>query len=346
MVQTKEMNDNKVSKGNNTSKALKFLSSYGTLLALGLLLLVFSIIIPNFMTMGNITDILRSISVIAIIAMGFTIALSANAFNLSITAVAGLSGALTAGLMVWNLFNPFLASLVGVGVGIATGVAVALFVIAFNVDDLLASLGMMFIAQGLTLTYTGGLNIYSNMLKYSEKSGYITAPGIIPESFLFIGQGYIGFIPMPVVLMLIVMVLTHLFLNNTIWGRHIYSIGGNREASYLAGISINWYRILAHALSGALAAVGGILLVARLGSAQIAESQSMLLDCVAASYIGFSVLGAGKPNAFGTFIGASLMGIMINGLTMLGVSYTTQDIFKGIILLSALTFSKFASKIQ
>lgn len=326
------------------SRFIKIVSNYGIIIALLALLLIFGIMVPNFISVGNITDILRSVSVITIIAVGFTVALSANAFNLAITGIAGLSGALTAGLMVWNLFNPWIAILISIVIGALFGFLIGLFVIYFKVDDLLASLGVMFITQGLTLTYTGGLNIYSNMIKPSPAGGFITAPGVIPEGFLFLGQGSLSFLPMPIIIMLIVVIITHIFLNDTRWGRNLYSIGGNPEASYLAGIPVNLYRILAHSLCGALAAIGGILLVSRLGSAQIAETQSMLLDCVAASYIGISVLGLGKPNAFGTFIGATLVGVMINGLTMLGVSYTTQDIFKGLILLAALTISKVTSK--
>lgn len=327
------------------SKISNILSIYGTLIAFLLLVILFGVIVPGFASLSNFTDILRAVSIVSIISMGFTIGLSANAFNLAITGIAGFTGALTAGLMVWNQFNPFVTILIAIGCGILFGFFIALFVIYFKVDDLLVSLGVMFIAQGLTLTYTGGLNIYSRMIKPSMQGqgGFITAPGVISDSFLFLGQGMVGPIPMPVIIMLIMMFLTHFFLNNTLWGRHIYSVGGNSEASYLAGIPVNRYKILSHSMCGALSAIGGILLVSRLGSAQIAEAQNMLLDCVAASYIGFSVLGKGKPNAFGTFVGASLMGLMVNGLTMMGVSYTMQDIFKGIVLLVALTISQFSS---
>ncbi|PKP60877.1 sugar ABC transporter permease [Candidatus Atribacteria bacterium HGW-Atribacteria-1] len=327
------------------SKVINILSIYGILIAFSLLVIFFGIMAPGFASLGNFTNILRSVSIVSIISMGFTIALSANAFNLAITGIAGFTGALAAGLMVWNQFNPFVAILISIGCGILFGYLIALFVVYFKVNDLLASLGFMFITQGLTLTYTGGLNIYSRMIKPSMQGqgGFITAPGVIPDSFLFLGQGMVGPIPMPVIITLIVMLLTHIFLNNTLWGRHIYSIGGNSEASYLAGIPINRYRILSHSMCGALSAVGGLLLVSRLGSAQIAEAQNMLLDCVAATYIGFSVLGMGKPNAFGTFVGAALVGLMVNGLTMMGVSYTMQDIFKGIILLVALMMSQFSN---
>ena len=334
--------DERIEEAKINGKSLTFknlMYKYGTLLAVAALLAVFTGIMPDFMTVGNMTDVLRSVSVLTIVSLAFTIPLAANAFNLSVAAVAGFSGTLTAGLMVWHLFNPVIASLIGIGVGVLASIAIALFVIAFKVDDLLVSLGMMFILNGLTVTYTGGLNIYSHMLKSGGNGNFITAPGIIPHSFLFMGQGYIGFVPMPVIIMLVVLIFVHLFLNNTFWGRHLYSIGGNAEASHLAGISINWNRILMYSLSGAFAAIGGILLVARLGSAQIGETQALVLESVAATYIGFGVLGAGVPNALGTFVGAFLLGTMDTGLTMLGVSYTMQDVFKGFILLAALVLS-------
>lgn len=333
----------------NTDKnalIVEIISKYGVLIALMFVILFFAITTPNFLSFGNFTNILRSTSVITILSLGLTIALAANAFNLSVTGIAGLAGALSAGLMVWNMINPFVSVIISLLIGILYGIAIALFVIYFRVDDLLASLGAMYIAQGLTLTYTDGLNIYSGMIKPSPEGGFITAPGEISQGFIFMGQGMVGLIPMPVIIMLIIVVLVHLFLNNTKWGRNIYSVGSNPEAAYLAGISVNGYKVFAYALSGLLAAFAGVLLTARLGSAQIAETQSMLLDCVAASYIGFSFLGQGKPNAFGTFIGATFMGIMINGLSMLGVSYTTQDIFKGIILLLSLAISRFSQKQQ
>lgn len=320
------------------------ISKYGVVIALGLVIAIFGVITPNFMSLGNFTNILRSISVITILSLGLTVALAAGAFNLAVTGIAGFAGALSAGLMVWNQLSAITSSFIALVVGMIMGAAIGLFVIYFKVDDLLASLGAMYIAQGMTLTYTGGLNIYSNMIKPAPGGGFITAPGRISDNFIFMGQGMVGVIPMPVIIMFIVTVLVHLFLNNTKWGRNIYSVGANPEAAYLAGIPVNKYRILAYSFSGILAAFAGLLLVARLGSAQIAESQALLLDCVAASYIGFSFLGQGKPNAFGTFIGAALMGIMVNGLSMLGVSYTTQDIFKGIILLLSLAISRLSQK--
>lgn len=321
-----------------------FISKYGVIIALIFVVIFFGIITPNFLSFGNFTNILRSTSVITILSLALTISLAANAFNLAVTGIAGLAGALTAGFMVWNMINPFVSMTIALLVGLLSGIAIGLFVIYFKVDDLLASLGAMYIAQGLTLTYSGGLNIYSRMIKPSPGGGFITAPGEISQGLIFMGQGMVGLIPMPVIIMLIIVVLAHLFLNNTRWGRNIYSVGSNPEAAYLAGIPVNGYKTFAYALSGLLAAFAGIMLVARLGSAQIAETQSMLLDSVAASYIGFSFLGQGKPNAFGTFIGATFMGIMINGLSMLGVSYTTQDIFKGIILLLSLAISRLSQK--
>ena len=324
--------------------AVRFLSAYGVFIAIGVLFAVFSVLIPAFFSMTNITNILRAISITTVIAIGVTMGLCANAFNLAVAAVAGLASALAAGLMVWNLVPTPLAILFPLIVGGLVGSLIAFFVIRFRIDDLLASLPMMFIAQGAELTYTGGLNIYSNMLKPAPGGGYITAPGAISHSFLRLGQGYIGFVPTPVIVMLAAILVSHLFLNNTKWGRHLYATGGNMEAARLAGIPVHLYRVLAHVLTGVFAAMGGVMLTARMASAQSMAAHGLLLDCIAASFIGYAVLGAGKPNIIGTFTGAVLMGIMVNGLTMLNIPYTAQDIFKGLILLGALGISRMAAR--
>lgn len=326
------------------SLAGRLLSVYGVFIGIGILFAVFSVIIPGFCTVTNITNILRAISITTVIAIGVTIGLCANAFNLAVAAVAGLASALAAGLMVWNLAPAPVAIVLPLIIGGLVGSLIAFFVIRFKIEDLLASLPMMFIAQGAELTYTGGLNIYSNMLKPAPGGGYITAPGAIRHSFLYLGQGYVGFIPTPVILMLVAIVVSHVFLNNTKWGRHLYATGGNIEAARLAGIPVNSYRVLAHVLTGVFAAMGGVMLTARMASAQSMAAHGLLLDCIAASFIGYAVLAAGKPNIVGTFTGAILMGIMVNGLTMLNIPYTAQDIFKGLILLGALGISRIAAR--
>lgn len=328
---------------NSRKTYIHILVNYGVFIAVAAMFVFFSFRIQGFASFGNIANILRAISITTLIATGITFALSVGGFNLAGGATAGLAGAVAVGLLVWNEMPVAICILAAVLIGVAMGLFMAFLSIRMNIADLLASLAISFVASGLELTYTDGLNIYSNMLKPAPGGGYITAPGVIPPSYLAIGQGYLGPIPIPVVIMLLVALLAHLFLNHTKWGRYFYSIGGNMEAARLAGIPVNGYKTLAYVLSFVLAAVGGVVLTARLGSAQSLAGQAFSMDALAATFIGFAVLGAGKPNMLGTFTGAVFMGVMINGLTMMNVPYTAQDIFKGVILIVALMLSRATS---
>lgn len=188
----------------------------------------------------------------------------------------------------------------------------------------------MYIVNGLHLTFSKGSSIYEGM---SEAKGHF-----IP-SFLFIGQGSVLGIPVPVIIMLIVVLIAHLFLEKTTYGRFFYMTGGNREAARLAGIPTDRYRVYAYMISGLLASIGGIILCSRIGTGQVSAGAPLLMDAVAAAYIGYAMFGAKKPNIVGTFLGSVLIGIILNGLTMMNVPYYAQDIIKGSILITALAFS-------
>lgn len=170
------------------------------------------------------------------------------------------------------------------------------------------------------------------------------ANGTFSPSFLWIGRHRFDFflpdlIPVPVVLFVVIGVLVWAFLELTRHGRLMYAIGSNERATALAGANVNRYKVLAYMISGVLASVGGILLAARLGRGDIASGNNLLLDSVAAALIGFAVLGAARPNAFGTAIGALFVGILLQGLTMMNAPYYTQDFVKGGVLVVALVFT-------
>lgn len=316
------------------------ITKYSIFIALAILVAIFSWSAPAFFSGENLINILRAIAVTTIIGVGFTIALSAEAIDLSVANVAGFVGALSAGLMVFNEAPLWVAILLPIAVGGLLGAFVAFLAIKMNIDDLLASLAVLFVAQGLELTYSKGLVIYSKMLQTVPGKGYEAAPGAITESYIYLGQGLIGPIPVPIIIMVIILIMTHFFLNNTKYGRFFYATGDNREATRLAGIQVNHYRFMAHFLAGIYSAIGGIILTARLASAQTLAAGGLLLDCLGAAFIGFAVLAQGKPNIIGTFVGAVLMGVMVNGLTMLHVPYTLQDVFKGLALIGALCVSQ------
>jgi simple sugar transport system permease protein len=209
-----------------------------------------------------------------------------------------------------------------------------------RVPDLLATLGMMFLLIGLQRIPTEGRSISTGM----TLPGGEVAEGTFSAAFLWLGRHRFDFvledlIPVPVVVFLVVGLLVWVFLELTRHGRLMYAIGSNERATALAGTNVNRYKITAYMISGVLASIGGILLAARLGRGDIASGNNLLLDSVAAALIGFAVLGAAKPNAFGTAIGALFVGVLLQGLTMMNAPYYTQDFVKGAVLVVALMFT-------
>ncbi|EPX83162.1 Ribose/xylose/arabinose/galactoside ABC-type transport system, permease component [Rubellimicrobium thermophilum DSM 16684] len=205
-----------------------------------------------------------------------------------------------------------------------------------RVPDLLATLGMMFVLVGLQRIPTEGNSIATGM----ALPGGGTAQGTFSAAFLALGRHRLwDLVPLSVVFLVAIAVLVWVFLELTRHGRLMYATGSNAQAAALAGVDVDRYRVLAYVLSGVLASVGGILLAARLGRGDVASGNNLLLDSVAAALIGYAVLGASRPNAFGTAIGALFVGILLQGLTMLNAPYYTQDFVKGAVLVVALVFT-------
>ncbi|GAE37050.1 ribose ABC transport system [Halalkalibacter akibai JCM 9157] len=200
-------------------------------------------------------------------------------------------------------------------------------IVKVKIPDMLLTLATMFIVQGIALTYTRGATVSQNMVMADGSF----ATGTISPFFAKIGQ-----VPWIILIMIVAVISVHFFLNYTKHGRYMYVIGGNQEAARLSGIAVNKYKVVAYLLSALFASIGGIVLASRVMTAEIGAGSPYLMDAVAAAFIGFSVLGAGKPNAFGTFIGAVLIGILSNGLVMMSVPYYAMDIVKGTVLAFAL----------
>ncbi|CAJ1001577.1 MULTISPECIES: ABC transporter permease [Bacillales] len=308
---------------------------YGALLAILAVIVFFSIVNENFLSYANLVDILRSISIVTLVAIGVTFSLIVGGFDLSVGSTVSVATVLSASLMVWYRQELLVAVVVPLLAGLVIGLINALLVVKVRIPDILATLVSLYVFQGIHLSYTQGFSIYNNMPMADGSS----APGIIIPSFLFIGQGEIWGIPVPVILMALAVVGVHVFLNYTRFGRMLYVTGGNLEAARLSGVPVNKYRTLAYMLSALFASIGGIVLTARIGTGQVMAGSPLLMDAVAAAFIGFSIFGQGKPNAFGTFCGAILMGVLMNGLTMMNVPYYAQDIVKGLVLAGALTLT-------
>lgn len=304
-------------------------------LLLWLLLFFFSFVNPNFFTYDNIADILRSISITTLVAIGVTFSLIVDGFDLSVGSTVSLTTVITASLMVWYNMPLLLVIIIPILIGALVGLINAFLIVKVRIPDLLATLGMLYIINGLHKTYTQGFSLYNNM----PMPDGTTAPGALSQSFLQIGQGKLAGVPIPVIIMLVAVAVVHIFLNYTRGGRLLYITGGNQEAARLSGIPVYRVRTVAYVLAGVFAALAGILFTARVGSGQMDAGAPLLMESVAAAFVGFSVFGAGKPNVIGTFFGAVLIGVLLNGLTMLNLPYYAFDIVKGIVLVFALSIT-------
>mgnify|MGYP001161056191 FL=1 len=313
---------------------------YGFLALLAGLLIFFSIFANGFAGPRSAVFIFQSVAITGILALGVTCTLVVDGFDLSIGSVATSSLMLSAYMLVILEQNAFVAVIVCLIMGAFIGFLNGVLIVKMKVPDLLATLGMMFLLIGLQRVPTEGRSISTGMRLPSGE----VAEGVFSASFLWIGRHRFDFfleklIPVSVLIFLGVAFLVWVFLELTRHGRLMYAIGSNERAASLAGTNVNLYKILAYMISGVTASIGGILLSARLGRGDIASGNNLLLDSVAAALIGFAVLGAAKPNALGTAIGALFVGVLLQGLTMMNAPYYTQDFVKGGVLVIALVFT-------
>ncbi len=330
-----------------SDRILNFAIRYGFLLLLVMLVFYFSFSALGFASPRSAAFILQSVAITGILALGVTCTLVVDGFDLSIGSVATSALMLSAYSMVILEHSAFVAVLLCVGMGALVGLINGLLIVKFRVPDLLATLGMMFLLIGLQRIPTQGNSISAGM-RLPDGSN---AEGTFSAAFLWLGRHRFDFflerlVPVPVVIFLLIAVGIWVFLGFTRHGRLMYAIGSNERAASLVGANVNRYKIVAYMISGVTASIGGILLAARLGRGDIASGNNLLLDSVAAALIGFAVLGAARPNAFGTAVGALFVGILLQGLTMMNAPYYTQDFVKGAILVAALVFTFYLSARQ
>lgn len=276
----------------------------------------------KFLTSSNLANIGRQVSINAIIAVGMTCVILTGGIDLSVGPVMALSGTLTAGLMVAGV-PPALAIGAGMLVGIAFGVGNGLFVAYLHMPPIIVTLATMGIARGFGLMYTDGYPI----------SG-------LPDWFGFFGRESLLGIQVPILIMLLTYLVAYVLLQHTRIGRYIYAIGGNEEAVRLSGVRAARFKLLVYGISGLTAAVAGLVLTSRLMSGQPNAGVSFELDAIAAVVLGGASIAGGRGVILGTLVGALLLGVLNNGLNMLGVSPYVQSVIKGGIILLAIYISR------
>lgn len=313
------------------------LKRFQSLIALVVLCIVLSLLSDKFFTTDNGLNVMRQIAVNICIATGMTLVVLTAGIDLSVGSVLALCGAVAAGLLKsgieipsGDLFIGFTvvgAMLGGMLLGAVLGWWNGFAITKFNVPPFVATLAMLTIARGFTMLYTKGHPI-SNLGK----------------SFAFIGSGTFLGIPTPVWIAIIVVLFAVFITQKTRMGRYIYAIGGNEQAARLSGINISKIKIIVYSMAGALAALGGIIVTARLDSAQPNAGISYELDAIAAVVIGGTSLSGGKGSIWGTVMGAIIIGVLNNGLVLLNVSPFWQQVVKGTVILLAVIIDKAGEK--
>lgn len=300
------------------------------------LVIGFSLAQPAFININNLMSILQAVSVVAIIGAGVTVTLAIDGFDLSVGAVAASSVMAASYAMIVLGLDAYQTVPLVLAFGALVGFVNAFLIVNLKVPDLLATLSTMFLLTGLQLIPTAGRSISVGLILPDGT----TATGKYDPAFLTIGRSSLfGTIPFSVVVMLLVAMILFVLTERTRLGRLLYATGGNEVATRLAGANVNRIKTFAYVLSGTLAALGGIIVAARVGRGDVSSGASLLMDSVAASLIGFSVLGLRRPNVLGTLIGAVFVGVLLNGLTMLNAPYYTQDFIKGAVLVGALALT-------
>ncbi|RWI18349.1 MAG: ABC transporter permease [Mesorhizobium sp.] len=313
---------------------------YGFIVLLFGLIAYFAIAADGFVSPQSAVFIFQSVAITGVLALGVTATLVVGGFDLSIGSVATSAMMAAAYVMVVLEQNAIVAVVACLLIGAVVGLINGWLIVYMRVPDLLATLGMMFLLVGLQRIPTEGRSIATGM---TMPDGSV-ANGTFGRAFLALGRHRFDFfipnlIPVSVVVLLVLAVLIWFFLEYTRFGRMMYAVGSNQRAAELAGAPVKAYKVWAYVISGVFASIGGILLAARLGRGDIASGNNLLLDAVAAALIGYAVLGAAKPNAFGTAVGALFVGVLLQGLTMMNAPYYTQDFIKGVVLVVALVFT-------
>jgi ribose transport system permease protein len=289
----------------------------GTVLGLLVLSAVFWALTPHFLTTSNLLNVTQQTAINAIIAAGMTFVIITAGIDLSVGSILALAGVVLGSALAAGVPLP-LALLSAPAVGLLCGQVNGLLITLGRLPPFIATLGMMSVARGGALMYTAGRPV----------SGF-------DEEFRFLATGELFHVPSPVWIMLVVYVLAHFVLTKTRLGRYTYAIGGNEQAALLSGVNTKLYKTLAYGLSGMLSGLAAVILTARLNSAQPIAGIMYELDAIAATVIGGTSLTGGEGTVVGTLIGALIMGVLRNGLNLLGISSFLQQIVIGSVIIVA-----------
>ena len=303
-------------------KVINQINIYRSVLILAVICVFASILSDSFLSVANLFNVIKQITVAGIVGCGMTFVILTGGIELSVGSVVGLAGAIAAGIMA-STGNAVFAVLAALGIGILCGAANGFFVAQCEIPPFIATLGMMTLLRGCVLVYTKGAPI-----------------SIKVDSYKFIGKGVVAGIPFPVILLLILYLIAHYLLTQTSFGRNVYAFGGNREAARLSGIRVKYTEWMVYVFNGLMSGIAAIVLTARLGSAQSTSGEGIEMDAIAAVILGGTSLSGGSGFVLPTVVGAMIMGIIDNILTLMNVNPHATNIVKGAVVLIAVLVDK------
>ena len=307
-----------------TPQQKAMLQRLGPLIALLAVCAGLAVMSRDFLTVGNVLDVTRQVSINAVISFGMTLTILLGGIDLSVGSILAVASVLTAILMKAGWDAP-LATLIGIIAGALMGAVNGLVIARGKVAPFIATLGLMTLLRGVALVLSNG----------SPISGFTS------YFFALQGGGYVArLVPIPVVWMLAMFGLFWFVLSKTVFGRHVYATGGNEEAAKLSGVKTDGVQIIVYTISGAMAALAGVILTSRLDSAQPTAGAGYELDAITAVVLGGTSLAGGRGWIFGTLIGALLIGVLNNGLNLMGVSSFYQQVIKGSVILLAVLLDR------
>lgn len=308
---------------------IKNLRQYGILIAFLAICLTLSFISPQFLTLSNWTIIFTQVSINALLAFGVTFVIITGGIDLSIGSVLAVSGVVAALLARQDNYPVIVPVLGGLLVGLLFGALNGFLITKSKIAPFIVTLGIMTIGRGLALIISKGRPI-SNL----------------SDSFNFIGGGDILGIPFPIIVLFVVFLICSVVLRKTIFGRYVYAVGGNEQASWASGIHVNQVKIAVYSICGLLAGLAGILLTSRITTGQPNAGASFELDAIAAAVIGGSSTSGGVGSIQGTLFGVILIGVLNNGLDLLNVSSYYQQVVMGVIIIGAVLLDSWNQKIK
>ncbi len=293
------------------------LRQFALVIILIILFFFFSVLSDAFFTIDNLLNVLRQISMTCIVGVGMTMVIILGDIDLSPGAVMAFVGVISATIYKLTT-SPLLTLLSALSIGAIIGFINGFITAKGKIPAFITTLATMQIFRGIAFVYTGGNPV-----------------SVFDPRFTAFGTGYVGFIPLPVVIMILIILFGVFITGHTRFGRHVYACGGNAKASEWSGVNVSGTKIGVFTITGILTGLAGLIMAARLGSGQPSAANGFEMDVIAAVILGGASLAGGKGTIWGTVIGAIIIGILANGLTLLDVSSYWQQIVKGIIIVGA-----------